>query len=67
MMEIILNGAAHQLARQQSVADLVTDLNLSTKAVAVAINRNIISRQQWNDHLLQAHDHVDVVHAIGGG
>ncbi len=66
-MEIILNGAAHQLTDNQTVADLVSALNLSEKSVAIAINRCIISRQQWSEHQLQAQDQIDVVHAIGGG
>jgi sulfur carrier protein len=67
MMEITLNGAAHQLTEQQSVAELVAALNLSQQAIAVAVNRSIIARQRWAEHQLQAHDQVDVVRAIGGG
>ncbi len=67
MMEIILNGAAHQLSKQQSVAELVADLELSQQMIAVAVNRNIIARHHWHEHQLQAHDQVDVVRAIGGG
>ena len=66
-MEITLNGAAHQIDEQHSVADLVAALNLSQQAIAVAVNRSIIARQKWPDHHLQAHDQVDVVRAIGGG
>ena len=66
-IEITLNGVAHQLSEQQSVAELVVALNLSHQAIAVAVNRSIIARPDWNEHMLQASDQVDVVHAIGGG
>ena len=66
-MEIILNGTAHQLESQQSVAELIAALNLSRQAIAVAVNRQIVARQHWDEHQLQAQDHVDVVRAIGGG
>lgn len=66
-IEIILNGEARQLSGQQSVAELVAALDLSGQAIAVAVNRSIIARAQWNEHLLQPSDQVDVVHAIGGG
>ena len=66
-MEIVLNGTAHQLGAQHSVAALVAALNLSDKAVAVAVNRNVIARQRWEEYQLQAHDEVEVVRAIGGG
>lgn len=66
-MEILLNGSAHQLTDQKTVAELVATLNLSQQAIAVAVNRSIIARQQWSEVQLQAQDQVDVVHAIGGG
>jgi len=66
-IEITLNGEAHQLSEEQSIAELVAALNLSGQAIAVAVNRNIISRAQWNEHQLQASDQVDLVRAIGGG
>jgi len=66
-MEIELNGAAHQLGDPQSIAALVAALNLSDKAIAVAVNRNVIPRSRWEEVQLQAHDQVDVVRAIGGG
>lgn len=65
-MEVILNGEKRQL-ESQSVAELVAALNLSEKAIAVAVNRSIIARGQWNEHQLQERDQIDVVHAIGGG
>jgi len=66
-MEIVLNGTAHQLGAQQSIAALVAALNLSDKAIAVAVNRDVIARARWEEVQLQAHDQVDVVRAIGGG
>lgn len=66
-IEIILNGEARQLSGQQSVAELVATLNLSQQAIAVAVNRSIITRPHWHEYQLQPQDQVDVVHAIGGG
>lgn len=67
MMEIQLNGTPHQLRPAQLLAELIADLNLMEKAIAVAVNRQIIPRSRWADHALQADDKVDVVRAIGGG
>ena len=67
MMEIQLNGAPHQIRSAQLLADLIADLSLMDKAIAVAVNRQIIPRSCWADHALQANDKVDVVRAIGGG
>ncbi|MDO8651474.1 MAG: sulfur carrier protein ThiS [Undibacterium sp.] len=67
MISITLNGEAYQLAQGQTLAGLVDALDLSGQAIAVAVNRQIIARAQWQDQLLQAQDKVDVVRAIGGG
>lgn len=67
MIEIELNGAAHQLEADQNVEQLIASLSLAGKAVAVAINREIVPRSLWAQRQLQPADRVDVVRAIGGG
>ena len=67
MITIVLNGEAYPLEKEHSLAALIVSLNLSGHAIAVAVNRQIIPRAQWQDQLLQAQDKVDVVRAIGGG
>jgi sulfur carrier protein len=47
--------------------DLIDTLQLTGQALAVAVNRQVISREKWGDHALKANDRVDVVRAIGGG
>jgi len=67
MTEIILNGAPHQVAPGATLASLVEALSLSNQAVALAVNRNVVPRQQWRERAMQPGDQVDVVRAIGGG
>lgn len=66
-MEIQLNGAPHKLKPAQLLTELIAELNLADKAIAVAVNRQIVPRSRWAGHALQAGDKVDVVRAIGGG
>lgn len=66
-MEIELNGAPYRLADNQNVQDLVASLELANKALAVAVNREIVPRHRWAEHLLRPSDRVDIVRAIGGG
>ena len=67
MTEIILNGAPHQVAPGATLADLIDALALSNQALALAVNRNVVPRQQWRERGVQAGDQVEVVRAIGGG
>ncbi len=66
-MEIILNGEARSIAADSNLGQLIEALALANQAVAIAVNRQVISRPLWSQHQLQAQDQVDVVRAIGGG
>ena len=67
MIVIELNGEARDVEPGQHVQGLIATLALSNQALAVAINREIVPRQQWPQRVLQPHDRVDIVRAIGGG
>lgn len=67
MIEIEVNGQAQQVPSACSLADLVGELRLQGQALALAVNRQVVPRQQWPQRLLQARDKVDIVRAIGGG
>jgi sulfur carrier protein len=67
MIEIELNGAPHRVQDNQSLSDLIASLALPNQAMAVAVNRQVVPRQVWEQRTLQATDKVDIVRAIGGG
>ncbi|MCJ8170564.1 sulfur carrier protein ThiS [Atopomonas sediminilitoris] len=66
-MQITLNGQPHTLAQALSVAELLTQLALTGKRVAVELNQEIVPRSAHATTLLADGDQVEVVHAIGGG
>jgi len=67
MLEVELNGAPYVLPAGASLQELAGQLGLAGQAVAVAVNREVVPRQQWPERRLQAQDKVDIVRAIGGG
>ena len=67
MVEIELNGAPHAAPEGGTLADLVAALDLAGKGLAIAVNREVVPRQQWPHRRLQEQDRVDIVRAIGGG
>lgn len=66
-MEIELNGALHPVTENLNVQDLIASLDLTSKSLAVAINREVVPRHMWQQRVLQPSDRVDIVRAIGGG
>lgn len=66
-MRIQLNGEPFELPENQSVADLLSRLDLTGRRVAVELNLDIVPRSQHDSTRLAEGDQVEVVHAIGGG
>ena len=66
-LEIELNGAPHRVASGAHLQDLIDALELTGQALALAVNRQVVPRQQWVARSLAAGDKVDIVRAIGGG
>ena len=67
MIEIELNGAPHAVPALHDLQALIASLDLAGKGIAVAVNREVVPRQQWPQRILQPQDRVDIVRAIGGG
>lgn len=66
-MRIQLNGEPHEVSEQASIADLLEQLALTGRRVAVELNLEIVPRSLHAATYLQQGDAVEVVHAIGGG
>lgn len=66
-MIILLNGSTHPLDAPLNLAAFIDILNLPAQAMAVAVNRRVIRRDDWTQYVLNNGDCVDIVKAIGGG
>lgn len=66
-MNIQLNGETRRLEHIRTVADLVADLGLDGRRLAVEHNGEIVPRGERERRELAEGDRVEIVHAIGGG
>ncbi len=66
-MEIYLNGEPRQVADGINAAQLIEELALAGRRVAVEVNREIVPRSAYAQHRLRPGDRIEVVRAIGGG
>ena len=68
MVSISLNGEIY-VCRSESprVADLVRELALEGKRVAVEKNGQIVPRSRQAETMISAGDRIEVVAAVGGG
>ncbi len=66
-MKIILNGEEKAFYSPVTVTDLLVDMGMRDKRVAVEVNLEIVPRSEHGQFQLKNADRVEVVHAIGGG
>lgn len=66
-MNIYINGQAHELPANSTVASLVEHLALTGKRIAIELNQEIVPRSEHASTSLNEGDKLEIVHAIGGG
>ncbi|MCE8018820.1 sulfur carrier protein ThiS [Halomonas sp. MCCC 1A11036] len=66
-MQIQLNGEPRDLAPGLTVAQLVDDLGLTGRRIAVERNEEIVPKSEHDATRLADGDRIEIVHAIGGG
>lgn len=66
-MRIHCNGEPREVRESLSIAELLVELGLADRRVAVELNLDIVPRSQHADTRLRDGDRLEVVHAIGGG
>src|SRR5574343_1544360 len=66
-MKIQVNGDNREYGEYCTVADVIADLGLTGKRIAVELNKEILPFTQHATQLLQDGDRLEIVQAIGGG
>ena len=67
MLSIVLNGSHCRCPDQATVADLIRELALEGKRIAVERNGEIVPKSHHGDTVLADGDFIEVVRAVGGG
>ncbi|MBM4254356.1 MAG: sulfur carrier protein ThiS [Deltaproteobacteria bacterium] len=66
-MTVTLNGEERTCREGSTIADLVDELGLGKKRIAVEVNRDILPRDEYVTYRIQPGDHIEIVHFVGGG
>lgn len=67
MLQLTVNGEARQIAPDSSVADLVRELGLDGRKIAVERNLEIVPRSRYALDSLADGDRIEIVAFVGGG
>ncbi len=66
-IKITLNGEEKILEKSITIAQLISDLALDTKKIAVEKDLQIINSTEFSKIILDEGSKVEIVHFIGGG
>jgi sulfur carrier protein len=66
-IRILVNGAPRDFAAAPTVAQVVAELDLAGRRLAIERNGEIVPRSRFGDEVLAEGDRIEVVIAVGGG
>ena len=65
---IYLNGQEnYEIEIPIKITDLVTNLGLQKKTIAIAQNGEVIQKKNWDFVTINEKDTIEIVRAVGGG
>ena len=66
-MTIILNGDKRELAAPVSVSELLQQLEIDERRVAVELNLTVVKKAAYHSSVIKDGDEVEIVNFVGGG
>ena len=66
-IKIFLNGDSKEIKQNLTLTDLLKDLEITSKHIAIELNDEVVFKSDWNSRILVREDKLEVVKAIGGG
>ena len=66
-IKIKVNGKIISIIDKLTLSELINDLKIPLRKVAIELNREIIDKKRIEKFKLKNNDVIEVVHFIGGG
>ena len=66
-IKIKVNGKVKTVLNNSKLSDLLKNLNIPLKKVAIELNQEIIDKKRSNNIKLKKNAKIEIVHFIGGG
>jgi len=66
-VQVTINGEPHGLEDGLTIADLIIQLGLRERRIAVELNREILGRERYATQAVAEGDAIEIVHFVGGG
>ena len=66
-IKIKLNGKSKIIKGDYKIYDLISDLKIPIKKVAIELNQQILDKKKLSKIRVKNNDTIEIVHFIGGG
>ena len=66
-IKILLNGKKYLISKDKNIDGLVKDLDLKDKSFALAVNGEVIKKEQFEDFIIMPNSKIEIISAVGGG
>ena len=66
-IKIKINGKTNKIDDKTKLSELIKNLKVPLKKVAIELNREIVDKKNLNKINLKVNDKIEIVHFIGGG
>ena len=66
-IKIKVNGSNNLINKDTKLSDLINNLKIPIKKVAIELNKVIVDKKKLNKIFLKKNDKIEIVHFIGGG
>jgi sulfur carrier protein len=67
MIELQVNGETHSCPSQTTLPQLLVQMGLNPRLLAVEYNGEILHRQFWDETEIKTADRLEIVTIVGGG
>jgi len=66
-MKLIINGEEREFDNSFSIEKILDTLQIKDKAMAVAVNMEIVKKDKWDSFIPKENDKIEVLQFVGGG
>ncbi len=67
MIQLIINGEPRQFESSLNLQQLLENMGLQNKRIAIEHNGEIIPRSKFSNYIVTEGDRLEIVVAVGGG
>lgn len=67
MIQITINGQTHQFDAPLLLVDLLIQIDANSEFVAVALNGDVLDKQEYDEITIRNGDNIEIVQPVGGG